>query len=171
VRHGQVVTFEEMMQMNEPLRRVKVESDAIATLVYTSGTTNKPKGVMLKHSNILHQVGRASGLLHDKVTGGAEEGQSSSRPIRLCRQVHFNSFSRRFEARANPCVADILVSVLPCWHIFERTAEYWMFSKGIHVVYSNIKNFKSDLIKVQPPTADFEALATCCQTRVGPAGL
>ena len=46
-------------------------------------------------------------------------------------------------------MGDKLVSVLPCWHIFERTAEYWMFSKGIHVVYSNVKTFKGDLAKVK----------------------
>ena len=30
--------------------------DQIATLVYTSGTTSKPKGVVLKHKNLLYQV-------------------------------------------------------------------------------------------------------------------
>ena len=63
-------------------------------------------------------------------------------------QVMHNSFSRKYEATTNPCVGDILVSVLPCWHIFERTAEYWMMSKGTTLVYSSVKNFKSDLLKV-----------------------
>ncbi|XWS13334.1 hypothetical protein CRYUN_Cryun36dG0028600 [Craigia yunnanensis] len=34
-----------------------IGSDDIATLVYTSGTTGNPKGVMLTHKNLLHQVG------------------------------------------------------------------------------------------------------------------
>ncbi|KAL5542769.1 hypothetical protein UlMin_010479 [Ulmus minor] len=33
-----------------------INSDDVATLVYTSGTTGNPKGVMLTHQNLLHQI-------------------------------------------------------------------------------------------------------------------
>ncbi|XP_058093410.1 probable acyl-activating enzyme 16, chloroplastic isoform X2 [Magnolia sinica] len=33
-----------------------IDSDDIATLMYTSGTTGTPKGVMLTHQNLLHQI-------------------------------------------------------------------------------------------------------------------
>ncbi|KAE9601152.1 putative long-chain-fatty-acid--[acyl-carrier-protein] ligase [Lupinus albus] len=34
----------------------EINSDDVATLVYTSGTTGNPKGVMLTHGNLMHQI-------------------------------------------------------------------------------------------------------------------
>lgn len=34
----------------------------------------------------------------------------------------------------NPWVGDVFVSILPCWHIFERTAEYFTLTRGVTMV-------------------------------------
>ncbi|MEO0238183.1 MAG: AMP-binding protein, partial [candidate division WOR-3 bacterium] len=45
---------------------------------------------------------------------------------------------------------DVTVSVLPVWHIFERTFEYVCIAGGAKIYYSNVKNFARDLIEIKP---------------------
>jgi len=45
---------------------------------------------------------------------------------------------------------DLWVSILPPWHIFERTLEYTAISQGCCMVYSSIKTFADDLIIYKP---------------------
>ena len=56
----QVVTFKEAIQQQLPNDPVTISPRDPATLVYTSGTTSKPKGVVLTHRNLLHQVRRTA---------------------------------------------------------------------------------------------------------------
>ncbi|XP_031273254.1 probable acyl-activating enzyme 16, chloroplastic [Pistacia vera] len=65
-----VLSYEEIIELGHENRRTlsdshnarqhyiyeTISSDDVATLVYTSGTTGNPKGVMLTHKNLLHQV-------------------------------------------------------------------------------------------------------------------
>lgn len=49
-------------------------------------------------------------------------------------QVSQNSFDRSEGSPMNPWVGDVFVSILPCWHIFERTAEYFTLTRGVTMV-------------------------------------
>ncbi len=88
-------------------------SESLATLIYTSGTTGQPKGVMLSHKNLLHQV-------------------------------------VNFKVILKPKPGDCLLSILPSWHSYERSCEYYFLSQGCSQVYTNIRYFKNDLNLYQP---------------------
>jgi len=45
---------------------------------------------------------------------------------------------------------DLWVSILPSWHIFERTLELLALSCGSCIVYSSLKSFASDLLTYRP---------------------
>lgn len=107
--------YEQLLELgaNHPLVKVKQTSDHLATLIYTSGTTGKPKGVMLSHSNLLHQV---------KTLGTVVQPQPG----------------------------DIVLSILPTWHSYERSGEYFLLSQGCTQVYTNLRSVKKDLKDFQP---------------------
>ncbi|MDD3656841.1 MAG: long-chain fatty acid--CoA ligase [Atribacterota bacterium] len=93
----------------------RIKEDDLATIIYTSGTTADPKGVMLIHSNFVHNI----------------------RVMPPVQEINGN---------------DRFLSVLPSWHIFERTAEYLSLTVGASTAYS--KPFKQillpDLAQEQP---------------------
>ncbi|MEN9519907.1 MAG: long-chain-fatty-acid CoA ligase [Cyanobacteriota bacterium] len=109
------VNFKQLMELGKDhqLQPVQQNKDTLATLLYTSGTTGKPKGVMLSHGNLLHQV---------------------------------NYIKTVFQ----PQPGDILLTILPIWHVYERSGEYFFLAHGATQVYTNIRYFKQDLKKFQP---------------------
>ncbi|MEC4985326.1 MAG: long-chain fatty acid--CoA ligase [Oscillatoria sp. PMC 1068.18] len=110
-----IVNFQQLMTAgaNYALKRVQQNRDTVATLLYTSGTTGKPKGVMLTHGNILHQVNNLGTII--------QPGKNSR-----------------------------LLTILPTWHAYERTAEYFVLSQGCTLIYTNLRYFKKDLKEFKP---------------------
>jgi len=95
---------------------IEQSADRLATIVYTSGTTGRPKGVMLSHRNILSNL---DGILD------------------------------AYEVYEH----DVLLSVLPLSHMFERTGGYYLPLKaGATVVYARGINELAQDLEQQRPT-------------------
>ncbi len=98
---------------NRPLKPTHHKPQTLATLLYTSGTTGQPKGVVLTHSNLLHQLTTFGTILQPK------PGESA-------------------------------LSILPSWHAYERTVEYFLLSQGCTQIYTSIRYFKQDFKNCKP---------------------
>lgn len=109
-----VLNFSQLMALGEQsLQPVPQNRETLATLMYTSGTTGKPKGVMLTHGNLLHQVVNLGCIVQ-------------------------------------PRAGDRVLSILPTWHVYERTCEYFLLSQGCTQIYTNIRQVKKDIREFKP---------------------
>ncbi|MBD6618585.1 long-chain fatty acid--CoA ligase [Komarekiella sp. 'clone 1'] len=55
-----------------------------------------------------------------------------------------------FGTVVQPQKGDIVLSILPSWHSYERTVEYYLLSQGCTQVYTNLRSFKGDLKEFKP---------------------
>ncbi len=49
-----------------------------------------------------------------------------------------------------PKPGDMVLSILPSWHSYERTVEYYLLSQGCTQVYTNLRSVKADLREFKP---------------------
>ena len=101
------------MGLGGELKPVTFERDRTATLMYTSGTSGSPKGVMLSQANLLSQIAGACSVV--SVGPGKK-----------------------------------VMSILPIWHCYERSFEYFTLSQGCTQIYTNIRYVKKDLKEHSP---------------------
>jgi long-chain acyl-CoA synthetase len=109
-----VYSFDNIIEIGKNSSYVKPEilpSDGCAML-YTSGTTGMPKGVLLTHYNILSQMSSVDNGLY------VEPGETS-------------------------------LHILPVWHAYERTIQYYYIMSGAHLYFTTVPNLKKDLINYQ----------------------
>lgn len=92
---------------------VTLQRNELATLLYTSGTTGKPKGVMLTHGNLMHQIETLGTVVQ-------------------------------------PNLGDRVLSILPTWHAYERSCEYFLLSQGCTQIYTSLRHVKADLKHYKP---------------------
>ncbi len=98
---------------NNVFEEDNLQINDVATILYTSGTTGKPKGVPLTHANLLHQIINLAYI-------------------------------------ADPDPGTSVLSVLPIWHSYERSAEYFFFSCGCTQYYTIPKFLKDDIKQIKP---------------------
>jgi long-chain acyl-CoA synthetase len=110
-----LVNFNQLIDIGstETFTPIALKKTDLATLLYTSGTSGNPKGVMLTHANLLHQINTCATVI----------------PARPGSRV---------------------LSILPSWHSYERSCEYYLLSQGCTQTYTNIRYFKQDLKDYQP---------------------
>jgi long-chain acyl-CoA synthetase len=87
--------------------------------------------------------GRIATLLYTSGTTGQPKGV----PLTHANLLHQ---LRTLGVAVTPRAGDRVLSVLPIWHAYERTAEYFLLSCGCRQTYTTLRHLRGDLHKVRP---------------------
>src|SRR5690606_36437367 len=109
------------LQVEESRKQVK-ETD-LATILYTSGTTGTPKGVMLSHKNILSNAMGAADVIKEVGVQGK-------------RVISFLPLNHAFERMATYC------------QFYSGAAVY--YAEGMDTIAANLKEFRPTLFTTVP---------------------
>ncbi len=88
-------------------------------------------------------VARVATLLYTSGTTGEPKGV----PLTQANLLHQ---LRNLGVAVQPHPGDRVLSVLPIWHAYERSAEYFLLSCGCRQTYTTLKQLRPDLQKVKP---------------------
>ncbi len=115
IEGAKTLNFSHLLELGQThaLQPARLTRETTATLMYTSGTSGQPKGVMLSHQNLLSQISGAYAV-------------------------------------AQPQPGDRVLSILPIWHCYERTFEYFTLAYGCTQIYTNIRYVKKDIKEFKP---------------------
>jgi len=87
--------------------------------------------------------GRLATLLYTSGTTGEPKGVPLSH-ANLLHQL------RHLGVAVAPRAGDRVLSILPIWHAYERSAEYFLLACGCRQTYTTLKQFRGDLQTVRP---------------------
>ncbi|MGN1401447.1 MAG: fatty acid--CoA ligase family protein [Bacillus sp. (in: firmicutes)] len=142
-----LVPFEQIIGMGqEPFEGPVLNGDDVAVILYTSGTTGKPKGAMLTHTNIFRNA---------KDVGDYLDINSSDRVITVLPMFHVFCLTVSMNA---PLLAGGTIIIIPRF----SPAEVFRAVKAYEAtIFAGVPTMYNFLLQHGGETADFESVRLC----------
>lgn len=132
---------------NPPVRLVILLSDETPPADENLKVLNFPQlmeiGANSTFQPVSHNRTDLASLIYTSGTTGKPKGVMLSHDNLLHQVITFGTV-------VQPKVGDIVLSILPSWHVYERTVEYFLLSQGCTQVYTNLRSVKRDLKEFKP---------------------